>query len=54
MIEDITYPKSSELTARPFRIHFTDLVNTYGDICIIDLLSDTTRRELPLTREYLK
>jgi hypothetical protein len=54
MIEDITYPKSSELTARPFRLHFDELVSTYGDICIIDLLSDTTRRELPLTREYLK
>lgn len=54
MIEDITYPKSSELTARPFRLHFEELVSTYGEICIIDLLSDTTRRELPLTKEYLK
>ena len=54
MIEEITYPKTPELTTLPFRRHFQNLIETYGSIFVVDLLSDTTRRELPLTSGYIR
>jgi len=52
--EEIAYPKTPEMTTRPFRKHFTDLIDYYGDIFVVDLLSDTTARELPLTSNYIR
>ena len=46
--------RSSEFTKRAFHKHFDDLVSTYGPIHAIDLLSDTTTREIVLTKEYTK
>jgi hypothetical protein len=40
--EEIAYPKTPEMTIRPFRKHFTDLIDYYGEIFVVDLLSDTT------------
>jgi len=42
------------MTTTPFRKHFTDLIDYYGDIFVVDLLSDTTTRELPLTSNYIR
>lgn len=54
MIEDVVLTKSSELTAQAFQKHMRDLIATYSDITVVDLLSDTKAREVVLTSEYVK
>ena len=42
------------MTKRAFHKHFLDLKTNYGDIFVIDLLSDTKQREVILTKEYVR
>ena len=42
------------MTALGFQKHFHDLIETYKNVFIVDLLSDTKAREIILTSEYLK
>jgi hypothetical protein len=37
------------MTAKAFEMHFKDLIRDFGDICIVDLLSDSKAREISLT-----
>jgi len=54
MIEDVTIARGPEMTKRAFHKHFEELRNTYKNIFIIDLLSDTKQREIILTKEYVR
>ena len=47
--------RGQELTKNAFTKHFDDIFTTYGaPVFVIDLLSDTTSREVILTKDYLK
>lgn len=41
LTEGVTISRGPEMTKRAFFKHFNELTNTYGDIFIVDLLSDT-------------
>ena len=41
MIEGVTISRGPEMTKPAFHKHFEELLNTYGAIFIVDLLSDT-------------
>jgi uncharacterized protein Veg len=42
------------MTRKAFHKHFEDLTKNYGNIFIVDLLSDTKAREVILTKEYVR
>jgi uncharacterized protein Veg len=42
------------MTKRAFHKHFEDLKETYGEVFVVDLLSDTKEREVILTKEYVR
>ena len=50
----MTLSRNPEMTKRAFHKHFDDLTKAYGDIFIVDLLSDTKEREKILTKEYVR
>jgi hypothetical protein len=54
MIEGVTLLRGPEMTRKAFHKHFTDLINTYSNIYIVDLLSDSKEREIILTKEYVR
>lgn len=54
VVEDVTITRGAELTKKAFNRHFEDLLACYGPVLAIDLLSDTTAREVVLTKEYFK
>lgn len=54
MIEGVTITRGPEMTKRAFHKHFEELKKTYGDLFIVDLLSDTKEREVILTKEYVR
>ena len=53
MIEDVTISRGHDMTKKAFRKHFEDLVTTYNQVFVVDLLSDTKKREVKLTKEYV-
>jgi len=54
MTEGVTLTRGPEMVKKAFHKHFEDIVSTYGNTFIIDLLSDTKERETILTREYVR
>lgn len=54
MIEDVTLSRGPEMTKRAFQKHFEDLISTYQQVFLVDLLSDTKAREIILTKEYVR
>jgi hypothetical protein len=54
MIEGVTITRQPEMTKRSFHKHFEDLYNTYNQLYVVDLLSDTKQREIILTKEYVR
>jgi phosphatidylinositol-bisphosphatase len=52
--ENVALTRGPEMTKRSFHKHFDDLISTYGPIYAVDLLSDTTAREIILTKEYIR
>jgi hypothetical protein len=54
MIEGVTISRGPEMTKRAFHKHFDELLNLYGPVYIVDLLSDTKARETILTKEYVR
>lgn len=42
------------MTRMAFHKHFNHLLETYGSIYCVDLLSDTKKREIILTKEYVR
>lgn len=53
-MEGVTLLRGPEMTKRAFHKHFDDLKKTYGEIFVVDLLSDTKEREVILTKEYVR
>lgn len=53
-MEDVVITRGPELTKKAFNRHYDDLVSTYGPVFAVDLLSDTTAREVILTKEYVR
>lgn len=54
VVENVALTRGPELTKRAFHKHFEDLISTYGPVSALDLLSDTTAREIILTKEYVR
>lgn len=54
MLEEVTLTRGPEMTRKAFHKHFEDLENTYGQMSIVDLLSDSKKREIILTKEYVR
>lgn len=54
LLENVTVSRNPEMTRKAFHKHFEDLIKNYGNIFIIDLLSDTKAREVILTKEYVR
>jgi len=43
-----------EMTKVPFKLHMKDILNTFGPMQIVNLLSVKTEREVMLTTEYVR
>lgn len=54
MIEGVTITRGPDMTKKAFNKHINELLSTYGNIYIVDLLSDTKPRETILTKEYVR
>jgi synaptojanin len=54
MIEGVTLSRGPEMTKKAFQKHFEDLLSTYQQVFLVDLLSDTKAREIILTKEYVR
>jgi hypothetical protein len=54
IIEDVTLSRGPEMTKIAFHKHFEELIKTYGPIYVVDLLSDSKKREIILTKEYVR
>ena len=54
MTENVALTRGPEMTKRAFHKHMEDIISTYGPIYAVDLLSDTTTREIILTKEYIR
>lgn len=54
ILEDVTLSRGPEATKMAFHKHFEELLGTYNNIFIVDLLSDTKKREIILTKEYVR
>jgi hypothetical protein len=54
MIEGVTLLRGPEMTRKAFHKHFQELTNTYNNIFVVDLLSDSKEREIILTKEYVR
>lgn len=52
--EDVTVTRNPEMTKKAFRIHMNDIIQTYGPVQIINLTRDRDKREMRLTREYIR
>ena len=53
--EDVKLTRTPELNKKAFRIHFKDIIDTYGPVNCINLLRmKTGHRELRITTEYLR
>lgn len=42
------------MTKAAFRLHFSDIIKTYGQVMCINLLRFKTKRELRITTEYVR
>ena len=42
------------MTKKAFHKHFEELLQTYGSLFLVDLLSDIKERETILTKEYVR
>lgn len=54
MIEEVTLTRNPEMTKKAFHKHFQDLIDTYNEVFVVDLLSDKKEREVILTKEYVR
>jgi hypothetical protein len=52
--EAVKIMRSPELTKEAFHKHFSDMVDTYGPITIINLLRFKKKKEATLTQEFLR
>ena len=46
--------RNPDMVKKAFGTHFNDIVTTYGPVYIINLLRDKTKREVLLTKEYIR
>lgn len=54
LAEDVFLTRNSEMTKKPFGLHFKNIVDAYGPCYIINLLRYNTAREVRITTEYLR
>ena len=54
MVEDVTISRGPDMTKKAFKKHFEDILSTYNQVFIVDLLSDKKSREIKLTKEYVR
>lgn len=54
MTEDVRITRPPEMTKKAFNLHLNDILDTYGPVQIINLLSLTTEREVMLTKEFVR
>jgi len=50
----VNLTRPSELTKKPFDIHFSDIINTYGPVYCLNLLKLKSAREVVLSNGYVK
>lgn len=54
IVEDVYVTRNSEMTKKPFGIHFKSIIDAYGPCNIINLLRYNTAREVRITTEYIR
>jgi hypothetical protein len=52
--EDTQLTRNPQMSKKAFRLHFGDIINTYGPVHCINLLRDKTKKEIRITREYIR